>query len=126
MLTEKVNSHVVSAVQLGIDKLRSIDPELDLGNGLTLTALMDDLQATREAFAEYNTAAAELRKKGRAIKTRERQLRTHIKQMVMGVGARYGEDSEEFAAVQKLWKLTKRTRPAPNPAPGSETTPIAD
>ncbi|MCU0565735.1 MAG: hypothetical protein MUF49_03965 [Oculatellaceae cyanobacterium Prado106] len=97
MLTEKVNSHVVSAVQLGIDKLRSIDPELD-----------------------------ELRKKGRAIKTRERQLRTHIKQMVMGVGARYGEDSEEFAAVQKLWKLTKRTRPAPNPAPGSETTPIAD
>jgi hypothetical protein len=117
MLKEKVNSHVVNTAQLGLDKLRAIDPELDLGNGLTLQSLDTTVQEIRSAIAQYNTAAAELVKMDRARQNQEKVLRANINRIVMGVGAKYGEKSSEYKAVQKLWQLTKRSSaPAPSDA----------
>jgi hypothetical protein len=109
MLQEKVNSHVVTTAQLGIDKLRSIDPKLDLGNGLTLDKFSGDLKTIQAAIARYNTAAAELVNLNRAMKEQETGLRKDLKRFVMGVGAKYGEQSPQYETVQKLWQRTRRS-----------------
>jgi pantothenate kinase len=112
MLQEKVNSHVVTTAQLGIDKLRSIDPELDLGNGLTLNKFSDDVQTMQAAIARYNTAAAELANLNRTMREQETGLRSDLKRLVMGVGAKYGEKSTQYETVQKLWRRTQRSSAA--------------
>jgi hypothetical protein len=112
MLQEKVNSHVVTTAQLGIDKLRSIDPELDLGNGLTLDKFADDVQMIQAAIARYNTAAAELANMNRAMREQETGLRKDLNRLVMGVGAKYGEASTQYETVQKLWRRTQRSSAA--------------
>jgi hypothetical protein len=109
MLQEKVNSHVITTAQLGIDKFRSIDPKLDLGNGLTLDKFASDLKTMQAAIAKYNTTAAELVNMNRAMKEQATGLRKDLKRMVMGVGAKYGEESPEYATVQKLWQRTRRS-----------------
>jgi hypothetical protein len=126
MLKAIVNSHVISTAQLGLDKLRAIDPELDLGNGLTLQSLDLTVQEARSAIAQYNTAATELAKMNRARQDQEKALRTSIKRMVMGVGVKYGETSSEYETVQKLWKLTQRSSAATDaPAEVSPSAPVA-
>jgi hypothetical protein len=117
MLKAIVNSHVISTAQLGLDKLRAIDPNLDLGNGLTLQSLDLTVQEARNAIAQYNTAATELAKMNRIRQDQEKALRTSIKRMVMGVGVKYGETSSEYETVQKLWKLTQRSSSAATDAP---------
>jgi hypothetical protein len=109
MLQEKVNSHVVMTAQLGIDKLRSIDPKLDLGNGLTLDKFVSNVQTIQTAIAKYNTTAAELVNMNRAMREQEAVLRKDLKRLVMGVGAKYGEKSTQYETVQKLWRRTQRT-----------------
>jgi hypothetical protein len=70
------------------------------------------VQETRNAIAQYNTAATELAKMNRVRQDQEKALRTSIKRMVMGVGVKYGETSSEYETVQKLWKLTQRSNSA--------------
>jgi hypothetical protein len=112
MLQEKVNSHVVTTAQLGIDKIRSIDPKLDLGNGLTLDKFADNVKMTQAAIARYNTAAAELANMNRAMRAQETGLRKDLNRLVMGVGAKYGEASTQYETVQKLWRRTRRSSAA--------------
>jgi hypothetical protein len=119
MLQEKVNSHVVTTAQLGIDKLRSIDPQLDLGNGLTLDKFADDLQTIQAAIARYNTAAAELVNLNRTMREQETGLRKDLNRFVMGVGAKYGEQSTQYETVQKLWRRTQRSRASTAAAKGA-------
>jgi hypothetical protein len=115
----KINSQIINMAELGIDKLRAIDPALDLGNQLTLKKLVSSLDETRQAIAAYNTASAELEKASRLVRDREKQLGSVLRRTILGVGAKFGEKSEEYNVLRKLWKLTRRNNPTSNPAQGA-------
>jgi hypothetical protein len=105
----KINSQVINMAELGIDKLRAIDPALDLGNQLTLKKLVSTLDETRQAVAAYNAASAELERASQLMRDREKQLGSVLRRTILGVGAKFGEKSEEYSVVKKLWKLTRRS-----------------
>jgi hypothetical protein len=105
----KLNSQTINMAELGIDKLRAIDPALDLGNNLTLESLVATLEETRQAIARYNTATAELEKASQQMQEQEKQLGSLLRRTILGVGAKFGEKSKEYNLVKKLWKLTRRT-----------------
>jgi hypothetical protein len=114
--------------QLGIDKLRAIAPALDLGNNLTLESLVITLEQTQAAIAQYNAMSAELEKSSRLMQVQEKQLAALLKRTVLGVGAKFGDKSEEYSAIRKLWKLTRRRKPTgaeTEVAPVSPATPEA-
>jgi hypothetical protein len=115
----KLNSQTINMAELGIDKLRAIDPALDLGNELTLQSLVTTVEQTRQAIATYNTAAAELEKASRLMQEQEKQLGSLLRRTILGVGARFGERSEEYSVVRKLWKLTRRSNSANSSVPGT-------
>jgi hypothetical protein len=115
----KLNSQTISMAELGIDKLRAIDPNLDLGNNLTLKSLVTTLEETRQAIAAYNTATADLEKTSRLMQEQEKQLASLLRRTILGVGAKFGERSEEYNVVKKLWKLTRRSNPTTSSAQSS-------
>jgi hypothetical protein len=108
----RTHSQVTTMAQLGIDKLRTFDPNLDLGNDLTLKSLTTTLEQTQAAIARHNAVAAELEKSGRMMREQEKQLATLLKRTILGVGAKFGDKSEEYSAIKKVWKLTRRRKPA--------------
>jgi hypothetical protein len=108
MAKVRINSQVITMTQLGIDKLRTIDPELDLGNNLTLESLVITLEQTQAAIAHYNTTSAEFEKSSRIMQEQEKQLAALLKRTILGVGAKFGAKSDEYSGVKKLWKLTRR------------------
>jgi hypothetical protein len=125
----KLNSQMINMAELGIDKLRAIDPALDLGNQLTLKRLVITLDETRQAIAAYNTASAELEKASRLMREQEKQLGSVLRRTILGVGAKFGEKSEEYGVVKKLWKLTRRSNVSPLATPGSAangSTPVVE
>jgi hypothetical protein len=108
----KLNSQIINMAELGIDKLRAIDPELDLGNQLTLKKLIATLNETRQTIARYNTATAELEKARRLMREQETLLASVLRRTILGVGAKFSEKSEEYSVLKKLWKLTRRSSTA--------------
>jgi hypothetical protein len=121
----RTNSQVTTMAQLGIDKLRAIDPELDLGNNLTLEVLVTTLEQTKAAIAHYNATSAELEKSSLIMQEKEKQLAALLKRTIFGVGAKFGDKSEEYGVIKKLWKLTRRRNPAPDAAPAKAANPEA-
>jgi hypothetical protein len=119
MLQEKANSPTLDQSQLGIDKLRSINPNLDLGNGLTVPVLAAAIEETRTTIASYNTTVAELERTNRMMKEQEQALASLLKRIVLAVGAKYGENSEEYKALKKVLKRQRRrnttTKTSPQP-----------
>jgi hypothetical protein len=123
MAKVRTNSQVITMAQLGIDKLRTIDPELDLGNNLTLNTLVSTLEQTQAAIAHYNTTSAELEKSSRMMQEQEKQLAALLKRTIFGVGAKFGDKSEEYGVIKKLWKLTRRRKVAGDSADTAPANP---
>ncbi|WP_067775629.1 hypothetical protein [Nostoc sp. NIES-3756] len=90
--------------------MNSIDPNLDVGNGLTLPAfskLIDTMQTKKNA---YNSALANLDKLYREMLETERELGDMAEHMLMGVGVKYGRSSVEYGMAGGVPKNQRRKR----------------
>ncbi|BCL34159.1 hypothetical protein NSMS1_06060 [Nostoc sp. MS1] len=90
--------------------MNSIDLNLDLGNGLTLSAfskLINTMQAKENA---YNSALANLDKLYREMLETERELGDMTEHMLMGVGVKYGRSSVEYGMAGGVPKNQRRKR----------------
>jgi hypothetical protein len=76
--------------------LRSIDENLDLGNGLTLKAYSKKIQDLRAKIALNNTTVTTLDDLSRQIKQKEKALRQLSEKMLLATGAKFGTDSREY------------------------------
>ncbi|BAY38838.1 hypothetical protein NIES2111_31870 [Nostoc sp. NIES-2111] len=88
--------------------MNSIDPNLDMGNGLTLPAfskLIDTMQTKENA---YNSALANLDKLYREMLETERELGDMAEHMLMGVGVKYGRSSVEYGMAGGVPKNQRR------------------
>lgn len=91
--------------------LRSINVELDLGNGLTLQAYETEIGALSKQVNEYNEALAELDAKILMIRDAERKLRDLSERMLEGVSARFTKNSDEYSRAGGIRKMDRK-RPA--------------
>jgi hypothetical protein len=76
--------------------INSIDPNLDLGNGLTLRAFSTLIETMRTRENEYNTALSTLDKLYREMLETESELADMTEHMLMAVATRYGKSSVEY------------------------------
>ena len=92
--------------------LKSISPNLDLGNGLkaeTYEAEIDEVYAILEA---YNTKLAEADQILNQFNTKEKALRGTSERMLSGVGVKFGYDSDEYEQAGGIRK-SERAKPKP-------------
>ena len=91
--------------------LQSINSNLDLGNGLTLESYSTLVDNLRSQIALYNSALSNLDALSRQIKDTEQRLRDLSEQMLLGVAAKYGKNSQEYGKAGGIPK-SERRRPS--------------
>ena len=93
-----------------LEKLRSIDPVLDFGGGMSIASFvtaidqLDDLQAT------YNQSLSDLDGQLSIIKLKEGELREMRDRFLKLVGGKYGLDSTEYVNAGGVKKSARRRR----------------
>jgi hypothetical protein len=88
--------------------MNSIDPNLDVGNGLSLRALSTLIETMQTKENAYNSALANLDKLYTDMLQTERELGDMIEHMLMGVGAKYGKSSVEYGMAGGVPKNQRR------------------
>ena len=96
MAYKRRSSQVIADAQQRSTNLKAIDPNLDLGGGLTVAAFDNEIAITQTALEKYNTLLAQADAALNKLNDQEKELGTKSGRMLAGVGVRYGKDSSEY------------------------------
>ncbi|MEH2110552.1 hypothetical protein [Nostoc sp.] len=88
--------------------INSINPNLDLGNGLTLIAFSTLIETMRTRENTYNSALSSLDKFYREMLETECELADMAEHMLLGVATRYGKSSVEYGMAGGVPKNQRR------------------
>jgi hypothetical protein len=111
-------SKVLDKAQTRSAGIKSINPTLDLSNGLTAASFDTAINTTQTALAEYNQALATVDEKYNALVAAEKALGDISERMLAGIAARFGKDSSEYEQAGGVRK-SERKRPTRDSAPGT-------
>lgn len=106
-------SDYISEALLRAANLKAIDPDLDLGNGLTIAAYESEIAATQAQLDAYNAKLAQADAEGNAFRDMEKNLRALNARMLAAVGVKYGKDSSEYEMAGGTRSSEINYRPAP-------------
>ncbi|WP_417910675.1 hypothetical protein [Candidatus Electronema sp. PJ] len=110
-------SQIMVDAQQRITNLKAIDPDLDLGNGLTVAVFNAQIMEMQTALATYNALLAQADAAGNAVNAIEKNISALSTRMLAGVGVKYGKDSSEYemAGGTRTSEIIRKTK-AENPA----------
>ncbi|MDZ8092102.1 MAG: hypothetical protein RMZ42_09180 [Nostoc sp. DedQUE05] len=106
----KRTSQVLEKAARRAASISSIDPNLDVSNGLTLFAYSSLIETMRNKENIYNTALSNLDKIYREMLETEQQLADMTEHILMGIGAKYGKSSVEYGMAGGVPKNQRRKR----------------
>ncbi|MCC5652304.1 hypothetical protein LC609_21250 [Nostoc sp. XA013] len=109
----KRTSQVLEKAARRAASITSIDPNLDVSNGLTLFAYSSLIEVMRNKENTYNTALSNtalsnLDKIYREMLETEQQLADMTEHILMGIGAKYGKSSVEYGMAGGVPKNQRR------------------
>lgn len=104
----KRTSQVLEKAVRRAASISSIDPNLDMSNGLTLFAYSSLIETMRNKENSYNTALSNLDKIYREMLETEQQLADMTEHILMGIGAKYGKSSVEYGMAGGVPKNQRR------------------
>lgn len=96
MARRKRTSTSAAFAQSRANSLGSIDPNLDLGNGMTLAAYALAIKGTADKNDAYNTELSKLDGLLNDLEAGEAALDDLSTRMLAAVGVKYGKDSSEY------------------------------
>lgn len=105
---KKQNSSALELAATRAAGLKSIEPALDLGNGLTLVAYSAAVEDGKAKLANYNTLLSQVDEAQNAFESAERNLADLSDRMLAGVAARYGRDSDQYEMAGGTKKSDRR------------------
>lgn len=118
-MTRQRKSPVLETAQRRINGLKYLNPNLDLGKGLSLeqfTTLADELDAK---LTDYNDTVASLDSKRSAIEALEERLRKLSERMLTTTASLYGRDSDEYEMAGGVKRVSRKSTPPPKSTPPS-------
>lgn len=108
MARRKRTSPVLQKAVRRVAGMNSINPNLDLGNGLTIPAFSTLIEQMRTKENAYNSALSHLDKLYREMLDTERELADMAEHMLLGVATRYGKSSVEYGMAGGVPKNQRR------------------
>ena len=96
MAYKRRSSQVIADAQERATNLKAVDPALDLGGGLTVSAFESEIATVQTALETYNTLLAQADAALNELNDLEKNLGTLSGRMLAGVGVRFGKDSSEY------------------------------
>lgn len=110
----KKTSRVVEDAKKRLASMKSIDPQLDLGNGITITVFEQKLTKVENSLAEYNTSLSIADEKNIVFEKDEADLQDYAERILLGVGSKFGKDSIEYEKAGGTRKSERRKSSKPN------------
>ncbi|MGG6267303.1 hypothetical protein ACQ4M3_22710 [Leptolyngbya sp. AN03gr2] len=77
--------------------LKSIDPTLDLGYGLTIDTYTEMIESLQEALAKHNQIVSDLDASRKTIDELDRTMAAMSSRMLSAVKIKYGSNSKEYS-----------------------------
>lgn len=96
MAMKKRNSKILDSAEMRASNLEAIDPNLDLGGGLTLTKFKQLIADGRAKLNAYNQTLTLADQQGNDVGAAERAAKDYSTRMLAGIGATRGTDSNEY------------------------------
>lgn len=110
----KRTSKVLEKAQARLAGIKSVDPVLDLGSGLTATSFDTIVSAVQTKLAEYNQTLATVDEKYNALIAAEKTLGDMSERILAGVAARFGKDSTQYEQAGGVRKSERKAPPRRN------------
>jgi hypothetical protein len=117
MARQKRNSAILAYAEHRLVALESINPALDLGDGLSIEAISQAIAATRAQLKHYNAALTEIDQLKEVMQQQERSLEDLVDRMASGIAAKYGKTSPQYKTVSDVRKTPRRTASKMQPVP---------
>lgn len=119
-MTRPRTSPVLETAQRRISGLKYLNPQLDLGKGLSLTqfaALADELTTQ---LTDYNDTVASLDSQRSNIEALEERLKKLSERMLSTTASLYGRDSDEYEMAGGVKRVSRKsTAKPPNSSPAA-------
>ena len=110
MARQKKLSPFLEGAQQRLTALSSIDPALDLGNGLTLAAYRAEVTSAQAKQDAYNALLSQADQAQNELLEAEKAIRDLSERMLAGVAANFGKDSDQYEMAGGVRK-SERKRP---------------
>ena len=107
---EKVPAYLKA--QTRIASLASIDPNLDLGNGITLAIYQQTYNVFKDSLNTYNTLLSTVDEKYNTALAALAQLKDYNERVLAGVASKYGKNSSEYEQAGGVRKAERKKRKA--------------
>ncbi len=114
-------SAAVDKAQRRLALLKSIDENLDLGNGLSIEAYTRLLDNTRAVVEAHNTLLSNLDESRKTVTQMDKALSELSERMLSGVASVYGKNSIEYSKAGGSNR--RRGKKSPSPVPPVVETP---
>ena len=118
MARQKKLSPFLEGAQQRLNALSTIDPALDLGNGLTLAAYRAQVTSMQAKQDAYNALLSQTDQTQNELLEAEKAIRDLSERMLAGVASKYGKDSSEY-------EMAGGTRKSERKRPTRKTPPAA-
>lgn len=118
MPRQKKTSKTLESAATRLASLKSIDPDLDLGNGITVKEFEKTILRTTMTLEKYNTSLSVADQNEQLFEADEKLLKDFNERVLLGVGTRYGKDSNEYEMAGGV-KKSNRKKPVRKTPPSS-------
>ena len=127
MARRKRSSKALEKADRRIASLRSISPDLNLGNGLTVDVYTNLITDMRDRLAAYNTVLSTVDKTYNDMLLIEQKLGDYSELLLLGVATKFGKNSDEYEMAGGVKKSDrKRSTRKSNTTPATpEQSPLA-
>jgi len=86
----------VQNAQQRVDGLKSIEPALDLGNGVSVATIEASIKKVTDGISDYNMRLSSVDQKGNELEVDTKAMNDLSSRALKGVEFKYGKDSDEY------------------------------
>lgn len=115
MALKKRNAKILVQAKARLNNLKTISPDLDLGNGLTVSVFDETINRYESKENTYNGLIAQVDASREDVDNEELVLRNIYTRMLSAVAAKYGTDSPEYVKAGGSNKRSSHKTPTPTP-----------
>jgi hypothetical protein len=110
MAFKKKESNSLKTLETRVAGMREINPGLDLGNGLEVSALEAKIKTRRERLDKYNALLTQADMLATDLAQDDKDCREESSNILSGIKSRFGRDSAQVEAVGGK-RLSERKKP---------------
>jgi uncharacterized protein YukE len=105
---KKKTSKTVEKAKIRISGMKSLEPNLDMGNGLSVEAYSAAILDAEQKIEAYNTAISNINQLSSSAEKAEKNLADLSERMLSTVAGRYGRTSDEYAMAGGTKRTNRR------------------